>query len=205
MCRGVRVGSTLLRFSIAWFVLLFAVPFIFTAKGATITVPAGGSLQSAINAAQPGDTIILQAGVVYMEPIELPVKSGTSYITIQSSRAGELPVGVRVSPAQRSLMASVQSNVPAEPILKTQAGAHHFKFIGIEFSTANSGVVIYTLIEFGQSSYTTLTQVPHHLVIDRSYIHGFPTQEVQRGVAVNSADTDILNSYISDVHGRGYD
>jgi uncharacterized protein (TIGR03437 family) len=43
------------------------------------------------------------------------------------------------------------------------------------------------------------------LVIDRSYIHGFPTQEVQRGVAVNSADTDILNSYISDVHGKGYD
>ena len=29
----------------------------FQAKAATITVPAGGSLQSAINAAQPGDTI----------------------------------------------------------------------------------------------------------------------------------------------------
>ena len=118
MCHGVRVGSTLLRFSIACFVLLFAVPFLFTAKGATITVPAGGSLQNAINAAQPGDTIILQDGVVYAGPIELPVKSGTSYITIQSSRVGELPDGVRVTPAQRSLLASVQSSVPAEPILR---------------------------------------------------------------------------------------
>ena len=202
MCHGIRVSRTLLRFSI---VLLFAVSFVSTSKGATITVPAGGSLQSAINSAQPGDTIILEAGTVYAGPIVLPVKSGTSYITIQSSRVAELPAGVRVSPAQRPLMASVRSSVPAEPIVKTAAGAHHFKFIGIEFSTTTSDVPIYTLIEFGQSSYTSLTQVPHHLVIDRSYIHGFPTQEVQRGIGLNSADTDILNSWISDVHGRGYD
>ena len=102
MCHGVRVGRSLVRFYIACLVLLFAVSFPSITKGATITVPAGGNLQSAIDAAQPGDTIILQAGTVYMGPIMLPVKSGTSYITIQSSRLAELPEGVRVSPAQRS-------------------------------------------------------------------------------------------------------
>src|ERR1041385_268489 len=60
----------------------------FHAKAATLTVPAGGSLQSAINAAQPGDTIVLDAGAVYTGDFVLPNKSGSSYITIQSSRVG---------------------------------------------------------------------------------------------------------------------
>jgi hypothetical protein len=47
--------------------------------------------------------------------------------------------------------------------------------------------------------------VAHDLIIDRCYIHGFPRQEVKRGVALNSGETSILNSYISDIHGEGYD
>src|SRR6187455_1046082 len=97
MWQGVQVGRTLLRFLFPCSVLLLAVFFVPSIKAATITVPVGGNLQSAINAAQPGDTIILEAGAVYMGPITLPVKSGTDYITIQSSRVGELPDGVRVS------------------------------------------------------------------------------------------------------------
>src|SRR5690349_1293184 len=205
MCDGVRVGRTFLRFSIAWFVLLFAVSFVSPARAATITVPAGGSLQSAINSAQPGDTIILTAGVVYAGPIVLPVKSGTSYITIQSSRLAELPDGVRVTPAQKALLASVQSSVNGDPIINAQAGAHHFKFIGIEFSTTNANVLGYDLIRLGDSAFTTLDAVPHHFVFDRSYIHGFSTQEVQRGISMSSASTEVLNSYGSDVHGHGYD
>jgi len=42
-------------------------------------------------------------------------------------------------------------------------------------------------------------------VIDRCYVHGFSTQEVQRGISMNSAETTVSNSYISDIHGIGYD
>jgi hypothetical protein len=42
-------------------------------------------------------------------------------------------------------------------------------------------------------------------VVDRCYIHGFDTQDVQRGVALNSAESTISNSYISNIHGVGYD
>jgi hypothetical protein len=35
------------------------------ARAATINVPAGGNLQSAINQAQPGDTISVQAGATF--------------------------------------------------------------------------------------------------------------------------------------------
>jgi len=178
-----------------------------SAHAATITVPAGGNVQSAINSAQYGDTIILEAGAVYTGSITLPLKSGTGEIVIQSSRLSELPEGVRVNPSQSALFAKLQSITPAEPVVKTVAGSHHYRFQGIEFSTATASVIVYDLIRFGEgrSTQNTLSAVPHHLVIDRSYIHGHPTQDLQRGVSANAGDTTISNSYISDIHGVGYD
>ena len=178
-----------------------------TVHAATITVPAGGNVQSAINAAQYGDTIILEAGAIYNASLTLPLKSGTGEIVIQSSRLSELPEGVRVSPAQSALFAKLQSSIPAEPVVKTAAGAHHYRFQGIEFSTSTPTTVVYDLIRLGNGRdlQTTLDQVPHHLVFDRCYIHGFDTQDVQRGVSFNSAETTVSNSYISNIHGAGFD
>lgn len=166
----------------------------------TISVKAGQSVQTAINLAVPGDTIVLDAGVSYVENLTLPVKSGSDYITIQSSSA--MPSG-RVSPS--APFARLQSSVNAEPIVKCAPGAHHYKFLGIEFFTATPGVAVYDLIQFGDSYQTTLESVPHHLTLDRCYLHGWPTQDVQRGVGLNSGQTDITNCYISDIHGNGYD
>ena len=52
------------------------------AIAATIDVPAGGDLQTAINNAQPGDTIALRAGATYTDNFKLPNKSGSALITI---------------------------------------------------------------------------------------------------------------------------
>lgn len=174
----------------------------------TINVPVGGDVQAAINSAGCGDTIILQAGAIYVQPITLPAKTCllfNSDITIQSSRANELPEDKRVGPAQAHLLAWLQSNVNAEPVIKTAPGAHHYKFIGIRASTANEGVFVYDLIRWGDGRGTqkTLAQVPHHLVWDRGYIHGWPTQDVLRGVAANAAHWEVTNSYISDIHWVG--
>ncbi len=83
---------------------------------ATITVPAGGDLQAAINNATPGDTIVLEAGATYRGPFVLPKKNGDAYITIQSSRAGE--IAARVSPSQSGLLAKLRSNVGGDPIVR---------------------------------------------------------------------------------------
>jgi hypothetical protein len=174
--------------------------------GSILRVDRNGDLQDAIDQARPGDTILLEAGAVYKGPVTLPVKSGSAFITIQSSGASDLPEGVRVSPSQSALFAKVQSATNGEPIIKTKPGAHHYKFVGIEFSTADDKVKVNDLIRLGDwHSQSTVESVPHHLIIDRSYIHGFKTQEVQRGIALNSAETSIINSWISDVHGIGYD
>src|SRR4029079_7186760 len=128
-----------------------------TAHAAPITVPAGGNVQSAINAAQYGDTIILEAGAVYTASITLPLKSGTGEIVIQSSRLSELPEGVRVNLSQSALFAKIRSSIPAEPVVKTVAGAHNYRFKGIEFSTLTSSVVVYELIRFGEGRFTQTT------------------------------------------------
>jgi len=170
--------------------------------GATLVVPAGGDLQAAINTAAPGDTIILESGATYRGPYTLPRKSGDAYITIQSSRASE--INGRVTPSQSGLLAKLRSNVGGDAIIATARGAHHYKLIGLDISTVNSTDLVYDLVRLGDST-QSLSDVPHDLILDRLWIHGFPTQAVQRGISLNSAETSILNSYISDIHAVGID
>jgi hypothetical protein len=181
--------------------LIFAVATL----GATLIVPAGGDLQTAINTAAAGDTIIVEAGATYRGPFILTPKSGEAFITIQSSRASEITG--RVSPSQVGLLATLRSNVPAEPIIKTVAGAHHYKLIGLEISTFSASDFIYDLVRLGSgdSNQTDLSSVPHHLILDRLWVHGFDTQEVQRGISLNSAETIIINSYVSEIHAFATD
>src|SRR4051812_11803364 len=72
----------------------------YSVNGADWPVAAGTSLQAAINAAVPGDTITIQAGATFTGNFVLPDKAGTGWITIRSSAMNLLPPdGVRVKPS----------------------------------------------------------------------------------------------------------
>ncbi|HKY29512.1 MAG TPA: hypothetical protein VJM12_16355 [Pyrinomonadaceae bacterium] len=172
-----------------------------------IVVNANGNFQQALNVAKPGDVIVLEAGAEFTGPFTLPVKEGSNYITIQSSRLAELPeAGKRVSPSHAALMPKILA-APGDAAIKTELNAHHYQFIGVEIAPNDETSRVSDLIKLGASSgaQKSLDTVAHHLILDRCYIHGFATQEVKRGVALNSAETSIINSYISDIHGIGYD
>lgn len=168
--------------------------------GGTISVPAGGNLQLAIDSAQPGDTILLAAGATYTGSFILPVKNGTSYVTIRSAAPdSSLPAdGVRVTPQYASALARIQGGTAGAPAFVTAPGAHHFR---LQFLEIMSTYVENQIIELGDGSRAqdTMTEVPHHLVIDRCYIHGNATYGQKRGIALNSASTTIVNSYISNI------
>src|SRR5512138_1961041 len=60
--------------------------------GAILNVAAGGDLQAALNQAQPGDQIVLQAGAVFTGNFMLPAKTGNDWIVLRTSNLSGLPV-----------------------------------------------------------------------------------------------------------------
>ncbi|HEU4520947.1 MAG TPA: Ig-like domain-containing protein, partial [Thermoanaerobaculia bacterium] len=175
-------------------------------SGATINVPAGGNLQSAIDSAQPGDTVVLQAGATYSGTFTLGVKSGTGWVVIRTSTPdSSLPApGNRITPAHASLLPKIVATNSA-PAIQTAAGAHHYRLVGLEITVASAVSLNYGLVTLGTASQSSLSQVPSSIVLDRVYIHGHPNGDLLRGVAMNSASSAVIDSYISDVHFVGAD
>ena len=175
------------------------------AIGATISVPENGNLQTAINNAQAGDTIALQAGATYTGNFKLPNKNGTALITIRTAGDAGLPgEGGRISPAHASRLAQVRSG-SSSPAFETAAGAHHWRLQLLEIQANNNGTGDIITLGDGSKSQSSLSQVPNNLVVDRVYIHGDPAKGQKRGIALNSASTTITGSYIADIKAVGLD
>lgn len=165
------------------------------ASGKVIKVPPGGNVEAALQQATSGDIVELQAGATYKGQIDLPNKPLTDYVTIRSSAFAELPEGKRVSPAQRDKMATIVAGMAGRPAVKASDGAHHYRFVGIEF-TADSMTFNYGVVVLGNEEKRP-DRVPHDIEIDRSYIHPSGKTVARRGIALNSSSTTIKNSYIS--------
>jgi hypothetical protein len=175
------------------------------AAGSTLTVNSGGDFQSALNQAQPGDEIVLQAGASFIGPFTLSNKSGTGEIVIRSSAADSLTDGVRVTPANAGSMPKILAPDSAHAVF-TSDGAHDFRFVGIEFKP-EAGAFVYNLISIGPEAgrWTDPSQVPHNITFDRSYIHGDPQRGARRGIVMNGANVQVLNSYLSNFMEREKD
>jgi hypothetical protein len=173
---------------------------------ATINVRAGENLQAALDRAQPGDTLLLEAGATFVGNFVLPVKDGASYITVRSSVPDNQapPPGERIRPAHAPLLATLRSP-NSLPVLQTAHGAHHWRLVLLEIGP--NATPTGDLIRLGDSSarQTRLEGVPHDLEIDRCYIHGDPLLGQKRGIALNSGSTRITNSYFADFKLRGQD
>jgi hypothetical protein len=162
--------------------------------GRTIHVPAGGSLQGAIDEAKPGDRITLQPAATYEGPFRLRPKTGDGWIVITTS-ATDLPKpGQRVTPADARRMPKITGS--AEALIEAEAGAHHYRLVGLEV-TPTEGASVTNLIQIGDDA-KSVDLIPHHIIIDRSYLHGDAKRGTRRGVALNAAHAAVLDSYLVD-------
>jgi hypothetical protein len=168
-----------------------------------IDVPAGASLQAALNAARPGDTLVLAAGATYTGPFTLPNKPGAGWITVRGSRDAELPAAARVGAAQSALLPRLTA--AGVPVLTTAPSAHHFRLVGLEIAPAGALPTDLVRLGDGSSAQNSLALVPHDLLIDRCYLHGNPGQALKRGIALNAAAVTVSGCTISEVKGVGYD
>jgi hypothetical protein len=189
-----------------------------SASAAILRVCASGcafsDLQAAIDAAQPGDTILLRAGETFVGPFVLRAKPVSSqWIEIRSDASDSLlpAEGVRLVPSgkpgantNRSLLPRLigrGSNYRTTPVVHTEPGANHYvlRFLEIDGSASLGWE---TLIALGDD---TTAPTATDIVIDRVYAHGHFEKGQKRGIALNSGRTDILNSYISDIRAVGFD
>ncbi len=180
--------------------------------GTTWTAHSATALQSALNAAIPGDIIVLDAGVIYTGNFIVPSKSNTSnkWIYVRSSAIASLPApGTRVVPADAANMPKIVTP-GATAALRFNNGANHWRFIGIEFysgsayrpSNTYTNFYGYALIDNYQAAPSPL---PDSITFDRCYIHGDATHDVQRGISGNGTHYAVVDSRISDIHMSGAD
>jgi hypothetical protein len=154
---------------------------------------------------------VLQAGSTYSGNFTIPnIGSCSGWVIVESSEASSLPSGTRVGPSSVSRMATLSSNTLSPVLQFRAAGIHNFRFIGLEISCATSVCdaphdLMSGLVEIdgGATLPTTVAATPANIIIDRCYIHGTPTQNIRRGIAVNGTNIAVVDSYISEIHEAG--
>jgi len=171
--------------------------------GRTLTVPAGGDLQSALDGARPGDVIALEAGATFGGPFTLPAKTGSEWIVLRTSAADIAlpPPGTRVDPSQARLMPKLEAS--SGSVIRTAPGAHHYRFIGLEIRPA-PGAFLNNLVLLGGGE-TSIESLPDHFIFDRCYLHGDPQKGARRGIALNSRSTAVIDSWLADFKEVGAD
>lgn len=175
--------------------------------GRRLRVAAGASLQAAIDSATGGDVILLQPGVQYHGNFRLRTKpAGSAWITIMTDTPLPAP-GTRMTPARATSLAKLVA-VTTEPTLYTKLGAHHYRIVGVEITAPTTiARMSGTLVAFGYggSPQTTVESAANNLILDRVYVHGHPTLDMKRCVALNSATSAVVDSYLSDCHSKTQD
>lgn len=173
-------------------------------NGNTITVKAGGDVQAALEKARPGDTILLEAGATFRGALNLPNKPGSEFITIRSSATdAQLPApGERIDPARyASVLPKIISDTPGESAVTATGGAHHFRFIAVEFGPTPKGAG--NIITLGTTDEKSLAELPHHIEFDRVYVHGSPTEGQRRGISLNARNIRVVNSHFAEIKRKG--
>jgi hypothetical protein len=185
--------------------------------GAVTQIYPTSELQTAIDNATCGETLVLQAGQTYPGFL-LSAKNCDAghYITIRSSalssglpaegvRATPCNAGVSSLPGRPALNCTSTSNVMARiagvahesHIISTAAGANYYRLVGLEIAdTGANGAIggFYDLVMLTDAD---------HIIFDRCWIHGSPTGEDVKGVEfASSSYIAVIDSYISDIHSK---
>lgn len=183
--------------------------------GTTWNAHTSTDFKNALKSSNPGDVIVLDAGVTYSGNFTLPAKANPNqqWIYIISSGLGNLPApGTRVGPTDAKNMAQVITPNGAAPITAVP-GANHFRLVGLEAASASTAWCnlkhvppincgSFNLVYVGAIKGQPL---PDSITVDRCYIHGSPTMDIGEGVLANGSNVAVIDSYISDIHLSQYD
>jgi hypothetical protein len=186
------------------------------APGSTITVNAGQNLQSALNSANCGDTIQLQAGATFTGAFTFPAKgcdddhwiivrtsASDSLLPAEGSRLTPCYAGVSSLPGRPAFHCASTTNVMAKLVMAASGsgpivfalGANHYRLIGLEI-TRLAGIGLVSAL-----SSVTAGGAANNLIFDRVWLHGTAHDETTRGVDLGgSTYTSVVDSFLTDFH-----
>lgn len=182
-----------------------------------VTVRNGVELQNALDDARAGDTILLDPAATFTPIASLgsfvlrnrSVPPGAWVIIRSASPAfevgGQIPPNQRVTPADSRFMARLRGTQNAAPVIRTDAGAHGYRLVGLDIAPDTGVARVTALVELGSGVDTTLATQPHDIVIDRSYIHGLDEGDFRRGVALNGTRLSVIESHLDNFHDANSD
>jgi len=187
------------------------------AAGRIIPVGQGADLQAALNSANCGDTLELQAGSVFSGNYLLPTKScdDQHWIIVRTAAPDSSlpPENVRMTPCyagvsglsgrpalncastQNVLARITYSGASGSGPLTLSSGANHYRLLGLEITRASGTGNVGGLLEIQRFG------AANHIVLDRVWMHGTAQDETGHGVHLNGATYfAIVDSYFSDFH-----
>lgn len=156
-----------------------------------IDVPAGGSLQAAIDKTTCGETIRLTAGARYVGTFKLPARS--CVVTITSAPAAPLAIpDRRITPVDAPLLATIAAGGLALAIDGT-AGATNWKLDGLRFESRPDGGS--EIIAFQDAKNITLSRL---LIV--AGVNG-----QRRAIRGNGQNVTLTRSHIANIWFTGQD
>lgn len=174
----------------------------------TVVLGPAGDLQQALQDARSGDVIVLEAGAVYEGPFVLAPHAGPDWITIMSSPDALQPLpaaGTRVTPEDAPAMARLVA--PSGAVISTAPGAARYRFVGVEIHPGQRGRMpgqvertrrVLTTLVLLSAGDNSVQDMPHHIVFERSYLHGDAALGTRRGIVMNGAHLALLDSHLAD-------
>lgn len=152
----------------------------------TVKVAAGANLQTAINAAAPGDVLALAPGSVFTGGFMLPKHAGAGVATCSGwvvirtdiSDAALGAEGTRMTPTRSAALSLARiQNADNQQAIGTAVGVPNvgcWRLDGLEIATGPAGFDVNGLVRFGDYAATDSTKQAHHIIVARSYVHGVP-------------------------------
>src|SRR6266498_2111335 len=186
------------------------------APGKVVAVHEGESLQAAINRADCGDRIELDAGATFVGVFRFPEKpcDDSHWIMVRTSAPDSSlpPEGTRLTPcwagvaslpgrpdfhcaATRNLLAKIEFKVKSGlgPFI-FEAGANRYRFVGLEITRAAGPVV--SALSIAPEGATA-----NHLVFDRVWMHGTAQDETTRALNLSGMSyVAVVDSFFTDFH-----
>jgi len=176
----------------------------------TVPVPAGANLQTFVDAALPGSTLLLEQGATYKVNLRLRNKVSPAPITIRTAGLDDtvLKPGIRVTPADAVKMAKLVCADCLQSIIGADAAGHGYTFIGLEF-LGNVPHPERSLVQFGvtQAGFriTSDADMPSDVTFDRIVMRADDALGGRQGILLDGAHMAVLNSHLDRFWRRGQD